>query len=167
MASGHVNRTRRPNTWLLRPDCDVKKVLANMEPSTHGTFRPSAPVGISALLRKRTHANLRADPGSGAVSEQSGQADRCPRRNVAVADIQSRRMGLPQGIPAAPARLQESLTRNRYYAGCSHIVIGSNPWLRTLCVELGLQSSRRSIMFPGRTFAKHAVASLLCAVLAV
>src|SRR6185295_10878201 len=26
MASGHVNRTQRPNTWLLRPDCDVKKV---------------------------------------------------------------------------------------------------------------------------------------------
>jgi hypothetical protein len=26
MASGHVNRTKRPNTWLLRPDCDVTKV---------------------------------------------------------------------------------------------------------------------------------------------
>ena len=25
MASGHVNRTQRPNTWLLRPDCDVQK----------------------------------------------------------------------------------------------------------------------------------------------
>jgi hypothetical protein len=40
MASGHVNRTNRPNTWLHRPTCDVKKVLANPEPSTHGTFRP-------------------------------------------------------------------------------------------------------------------------------
>src|SRR5262245_40451618 len=37
MASGHVSRTRRPNTWLLRPDCNVQKVLANVEPSTHGT----------------------------------------------------------------------------------------------------------------------------------
>jgi hypothetical protein len=34
MASGHVNRADRPNTWLHRPACDVKKVLANSEPST-------------------------------------------------------------------------------------------------------------------------------------
>jgi len=39
MASGHVNRTNRPNTWLHRPACGVKKVLANPEPSTHGTQR--------------------------------------------------------------------------------------------------------------------------------
>ena len=37
MASGHVNRARRPNTWLHRPACDVKILLANPEPSTHGT----------------------------------------------------------------------------------------------------------------------------------
>ncbi len=42
MASGHVNRTYRPNTWLLRPILqNVKKALANSEPSTHGTFRTS------------------------------------------------------------------------------------------------------------------------------
>ena len=34
MASGHVNRSNRPNTWPHRPTCDVKKVLANSEPST-------------------------------------------------------------------------------------------------------------------------------------
>jgi len=40
MASGHVNRTNRPNTWLLRPPAArVKKALANPEPSTHGTKR--------------------------------------------------------------------------------------------------------------------------------
>ena len=40
MASGHVNRTKRPNTWLHRPTLqNVKKALANPEPSTHGTFR--------------------------------------------------------------------------------------------------------------------------------
>jgi hypothetical protein len=40
MASGHVNRTKRPNTWLHRPMLqNVKKALANPEPSTHGTFR--------------------------------------------------------------------------------------------------------------------------------
>ena len=40
MASGHVNRTERPNTWLHRPMLqNVKKALANTEPSTHGTKR--------------------------------------------------------------------------------------------------------------------------------
>jgi hypothetical protein len=40
MASGHVNRIQRPNTWLHRPMLqNVKKALANSEPSTHGTFR--------------------------------------------------------------------------------------------------------------------------------
>jgi hypothetical protein len=38
MASGHVNRINRPNTWLHRPMLqNVKKPLANTEPSTHGT----------------------------------------------------------------------------------------------------------------------------------
>jgi len=40
MASGHVNRIQRPNTWLHRPMLqNMKKALANPEPSTHGTFR--------------------------------------------------------------------------------------------------------------------------------
>ena len=43
MASGHVNRTKRPNTWLHRPTLqNVKKALANPEPSTHGTKRQFA-----------------------------------------------------------------------------------------------------------------------------
>jgi hypothetical protein len=38
MASGHVSRIERPNTWLHRPMLqNVKKALANPEPSTHGT----------------------------------------------------------------------------------------------------------------------------------
>ena len=41
MASGHVNRANRPNTWLLRPACNVKILLANPEPSTHGPKRTS------------------------------------------------------------------------------------------------------------------------------
>jgi hypothetical protein len=33
MASGHVNRVNRPNTWLHRPMLQTfKKVLANSEP---------------------------------------------------------------------------------------------------------------------------------------
>jgi hypothetical protein len=40
MASGHVNRVNRPDTWLHRPMLrNVKKALANPEPSTHGTLR--------------------------------------------------------------------------------------------------------------------------------
>jgi hypothetical protein len=39
MASGHVNRIERPNTWLHRPMLQKReKALANPEPSTHGTF---------------------------------------------------------------------------------------------------------------------------------
>jgi len=37
MASGHVIRANRPNTWLHRPALHVKKTLASREPSTHGT----------------------------------------------------------------------------------------------------------------------------------
>src|SRR6478672_8822131 len=45
MASGHVNRIKRPNTWLHRPMLqNVKKALANPEPSTHGTKRTSPDV---------------------------------------------------------------------------------------------------------------------------
>jgi hypothetical protein len=40
-----VNRIKRPNTWLHRPMLqNVKKALANTEPSTHGTKRTS-PLG--------------------------------------------------------------------------------------------------------------------------
>jgi hypothetical protein len=40
MASGQVSRIKRPNTWLHRPMLqNVKKALANTEPSTHGTLR--------------------------------------------------------------------------------------------------------------------------------
>jgi hypothetical protein len=54
MASGHVNRIKRPNTWLHRPMLqNVKKALANPEPSTHGTFETCRPsVTVSAFGRK-------------------------------------------------------------------------------------------------------------------
>jgi hypothetical protein len=56
MASGHVNRIKRPNTWLHRPMLqNVKKALANPEPSTHDpelNSRPDAgsPVGLGRDL---------------------------------------------------------------------------------------------------------------------
>ena len=49
MASGHMNRVKRPNTWLHRPMLqNVKKILANSEPSTlrevdTGKYPPAKP----------------------------------------------------------------------------------------------------------------------------
>jgi hypothetical protein len=56
MASGHVNRIKRPNTWLHRPMLqNVKKALANAEPSTHGTF---------AFATRRPHRAMSALRGN-------------------------------------------------------------------------------------------------------
>ena len=60
MASGHVIRANRPNTWLHRPALHVKKTLASREPSTHGTERPlaSAPRQVCFLTLSRPVANV-------------------------------------------------------------------------------------------------------------
>ena len=51
MASGHVNRIKRPDTWLHRPMLqNVKKVLANPEPSTHGTNRTWSDVRLESAF---------------------------------------------------------------------------------------------------------------------
>src|SRR5258708_18318690 len=52
MASGHVNRIKRPNTWLHRPILqNVKKALANPEPSTHGTKQTCRPRRAMSAFR--------------------------------------------------------------------------------------------------------------------
>ena len=57
MASGHMNRVKRPDTWLHRPMLqNVKKVLANPEPSTHGTSR--------LLLRRGAMSGVGGEPDS-------------------------------------------------------------------------------------------------------
>jgi hypothetical protein len=49
MASGHMNRVKRPDTWLHRPMLqNVTKALANPEPSTHGPTAELA-VGLPVL----------------------------------------------------------------------------------------------------------------------
>ena len=59
MASGHVNRIRRPNTWLHRPMLqNVKKALANSEPSTHGTFRTFQPARRMSALRGKPEVGV-------------------------------------------------------------------------------------------------------------
>jgi hypothetical protein len=72
MASGHVNRTYRPNTWLHRPiPQKVKKALANSEPSTHGHFgdvrvlrnvRLTDERNFPAPLVRPTRGNVRGPP---------------------------------------------------------------------------------------------------------
>jgi hypothetical protein len=53
MASGHVSRIKRPNTWLHRPMLqNVKKALANSEPSTHGTERTKRPHFAMSVYRQ-------------------------------------------------------------------------------------------------------------------
>ncbi|WP_247301729.1 hypothetical protein, partial [Bradyrhizobium sp. 179] len=39
----HEYRAKRPNTWLLRPTPQVKILLANPEPSTHGPYLTFTP----------------------------------------------------------------------------------------------------------------------------
>jgi hypothetical protein len=53
MASGHVNRANRPNTWPQPTSRTVKKTLANGEPSTHGTMRTMQTPGIMAAVNAR------------------------------------------------------------------------------------------------------------------
>jgi hypothetical protein len=50
MASGHMNRVKRPDTWLHRPMLqNVKKILANPEPSTHDPYQASAGISMDTL----------------------------------------------------------------------------------------------------------------------
>ena len=63
MASGHVNRTKRPNTWLHRPTLqNVKKALANPEPSTHGTFRTCRPILTMSVTGQTGSGRATAKP---------------------------------------------------------------------------------------------------------
>jgi hypothetical protein len=49
-----VNRIKRPNTWLHRPMLqNVKKALANPEPSTHGTSRTWRDVCLEPVVRSK------------------------------------------------------------------------------------------------------------------
>jgi hypothetical protein len=60
MASGHVSRIKRPNTWLHRPMLqNVKKALANSEPSTHGTKRTNRAGLLMSVVRGRPEVAFR------------------------------------------------------------------------------------------------------------
>jgi hypothetical protein len=69
MASGHMNRVKRPDTWLHRPMLrNVKKVLANPEPSTHDPKRAFGAALAAALCNADPQiANVRS---TGCVASQ-------------------------------------------------------------------------------------------------
>jgi hypothetical protein len=56
MAGRRVTRANRPNTWLHRPTCKVKKVLANSEPSTHATKCEMLTGSATAWLQGETES---------------------------------------------------------------------------------------------------------------
>src|SRR6266576_4793678 len=66
MASGYMNRVKRPDTWLHRPMLqNVKKVLANLEPSTHALgpmpqnpLRSAESIGASLVMKRREFITL-------------------------------------------------------------------------------------------------------------
>jgi hypothetical protein len=62
MASGHEYRTCRPNTWLLRPTPQVKILLANPEPSTHGPSRHFACAQQSSRYQVKADIKRQAGP---------------------------------------------------------------------------------------------------------
>jgi len=60
MASGHVNRIYRPNTWPHRPKpAYVKISLANPEPSTHGTKQTWPDVRLESAFEGRAEVEFR------------------------------------------------------------------------------------------------------------
>jgi hypothetical protein len=71
MASGHVNRIKRPNTWLHRPMLqNVKKALANPEPSTHGAKRTNRGGLTMSVVRGRPEVTDRSGAHDSLVSPQ-------------------------------------------------------------------------------------------------
>jgi hypothetical protein len=63
MASGHVNRVNRPDTWLHRPMLqNVKKALANSEPSTHGTKLKQVHGRLNRLSYSAQHCEAQCKP---------------------------------------------------------------------------------------------------------
>src|SRR6266436_10277310 len=71
MASGHVNRAKRPNTWLHRPMLqNVKKALANSEPSTHGTKQTCGGGRLMSVSGGRPE-----------VARMRAEVSVCPKRN--------------------------------------------------------------------------------------
>ncbi len=131
MASGHVNRVNRPDTWLHRPMLqNVKKALANPEPSTHGTWghdpddvlsfptRASMPRGASVVQIQRTvyagryrdaHASPGGHPHDVAGGERSIPAQYLEAIGAARSSIYIENQAIP--VPEIAAALEQALQR--------------------------------------------------------
>ena len=64
MASGHANRAHRPNTWLHRPATRREILLANPEPSTHGTSHSLPDICAMPVIEGRPDIQRLAPNGS-------------------------------------------------------------------------------------------------------
>ena len=85
MASGHMNRVKRPDTWLHRPMLqNVKKVLANPEPSTHDPTRTLQPLqqSCSGGLASPKFTTARSPPENPCGAHARGS------RKIAMSDEQ-------------------------------------------------------------------------------
>src|SRR4029450_4096986 len=69
MASGHVNRANRPNTWPQPTSRSVKKTLANREPSTHGTSRKWNRLLLSSAWSSKSDIHLCPQQPQGYLSQ--------------------------------------------------------------------------------------------------
>jgi hypothetical protein len=81
MASGHVNRKGRTHGCTDQA-CDVKSLLTNPEPSTHGPFRPFARCrnmsGVGAKQKCRAHARSDAIDPEPTLCRCAKQREVCP-----------------------------------------------------------------------------------------
>src|ERR1700676_1832858 len=95
MASGHVNRIKRPDTWLHRPILqNVKKALANPEPSTHDPECPKLNLEASQLMKMNksvAHPSYQQRPTSAADARKFGTCH--------VREMQGTRPALSRFIP--------------------------------------------------------------------
>ena len=89
MASGHVNRIERPNTWLHRPMLqNVKKVLANMR---HGDLSMPEPPPEQMWSALPPTMDIRRSPRGEFLEKTADElgADEAFCRSIELADQQS------------------------------------------------------------------------------
>ena len=116
MASGHMNRVKRPDTWLHRPMLqNVKKVLANPEPSTHDPIPTSALISMRPAVRI-SHSRAMA---SGILHTIGPHERHMGRRDFSMLPGG----GLRRALPAPQRKSQEPASSrregHRRQAGCA------------------------------------------------
>jgi hypothetical protein len=140
MASGHVNRAKRPNTWQHRPKpAYVKKALANPEPSTHGTKQTCPGDRMMSAVKGR------ADIGT--ASAQVGLPTRfghsfCFRNRQSPC---SRTADLNWMVPEHGRLVSRTVDRRIFVATRSNIITAGENWVTAVAIGL-LQVMQAHVM---------------------